>query len=526
MAIHKYYLSPCNNKQYSKIMQESGKDNPNGCSEFLCPKNTVMTGRWHEGDENGKTQYEYAELELVDENGKKVTELDLEITVGEPVWQDPIKESSGKASQSTDNQIIVGRRHYGDENGDTEYATATVTLKRGSNNPTVTLVDCYWCNPKKESDGEWFRTNAGCVMVRRKHTGDENGDTQYMSGRLGIDCDEVNKEFFAYRVDNVEKEFKNLPQDGFLETFEHLMYFSNIAVEHIQGYTQYQHGTETYYIFTHHTAGDYGYIMITNGTDCTDETVIRMPKGYNHPAGIQCVGKYLFVPCEKDEECTIFVYDLLNLKPMGKDKYIEEKPVKEMKYKHRAGCVGITDYVSNGKHYYLMVLGANDTYHVYRAEIKEDGLKKDFASIDFDEMNYFKLNSVEIDELQDDGSTKKETRKIDCQGIGLVTDGANGAVYMVAPITWNNYCDWLYLFKLDIDNADKNGEKAENFVLPVLGRHMISHGGLAGLDGIHFRWGAGIYVKANNRLMVLTTARNTLPLHDANLKTNFWCADE
>ena len=521
MAIHQYYLSPCN-RQYSEKKQESGKDNPNGYSEYVCQGNTILTGRWHKGDENGKTQYEYAELELVDENGNKVIEPDLKIIVGEPVWQEHIKESSGKAFKSTDNQVIVGRRHYGDENGDTEYATATVTLKRGSNNPTVTLVDCYWSTPIKESDGKWFKADAGCVMVGRKHTGDENGDTMYMSGRLEIDCDEVNKEFFAYRVNNVEKEFKNLPQDGFLETFEHLMYFSNIAVEHIQGYTQYQHGTETYYIFTHNTAGDYGYIMITTETDCTNETIIRMPKGCNHPAGIQCVGKFLFVPCEQDEKCTILVYDLLNLKPMGKEKYIEEKPVKEMKYKHRAGCVGITDYVRNGKHYYLMVLGANEMYHVYRAEIKEDELKNDFASIDFEELNSFKLNSVEIEELQDDGSTKKETRKIDCQGIGLVTDAANEAVYMVAPITWKNYCDWLYLFKLDISTAKGDAVSAT----PMLGRHMTSHGGLAGLDGIHFRWGAGIYVKANNRLMVLTTAQGTWPPHDANLKTNFWCANK
>lgn len=513
MAIHKYYLSPCN-RRYSEIMQESGKDNPKGRSEFVCHGNTVLTGHWHEGDENGKTQYQYAELELVDENGNKVTEPDLEIIVGDYKWSEFIKESSGVTFIAPDNQVIVGRLHLGDENGDTQYATAPVTVKRGSNNPTVTVVNLKWSEQIKASKSD-FKTDAGYVMVGHRHVGDENGNTIYMSGRLGIDCDETNKELYAYRVNDVETAFKNLPQDGILETFEHIIYFKSIGAEHIQGYTQYQRDGIMYYIFTHHTGGDYGYIMITYGTDCTGEVVIRTPKGYSHPAGIQCVGKYLFVPCEKDGKSSVFIYDLHKLDTMGKGKYIENQHIKKIDFNHRAGCVGITDYVRNGKHYYLMLLGANETYHVYRAEIKEDELKNDFASVDFKELNSFELKGIKIKELQDDGTTKEETRKIDCQGIGLVTDNIDETVYMVAPIMWNSNCDWLYLFKLNIDEDVVSAT-------PILGRHMISHGGLAGEAGIHYRWGAGIRVKPNNRLVVLTTARNTLPEPDANLDTNFW----
>lgn len=46
-------------------MKESG-------SYFLCPTNAVMTGRYHSGDENGQTQYEYATLKAVDEEGNAV----------------------------------------------------------------------------------------------------------------------------------------------------------------------------------------------------------------------------------------------------------------------------------------------------------------------------------------------------------------------------------------------------------------------------------------------------------------------
>lgn len=89
--------------------------------------------------------------------------------------------------------------------------------------------------------------------------------------------DKNEKDLYAYRVYGMEKAFRDLPKEGAKERFEHIKYFANIGIEHIQGYTQYQCDNTMYYIFTHHTAGDYGYIMIANGMDCTKETVIRTP---------------------------------------------------------------------------------------------------------------------------------------------------------------------------------------------------------------------------------------------------------
>jgi len=40
-------------------------------SLFLCPENTVMTGRRHWGDENGDSAYEYSTLTAVDSNENK-----------------------------------------------------------------------------------------------------------------------------------------------------------------------------------------------------------------------------------------------------------------------------------------------------------------------------------------------------------------------------------------------------------------------------------------------------------------------
>ena len=55
-----------NQRSVSASMKESR-------SSFLCPSNCVMTGRWHKGDENGQTQYEYATLRAVDESGNPVS---------------------------------------------------------------------------------------------------------------------------------------------------------------------------------------------------------------------------------------------------------------------------------------------------------------------------------------------------------------------------------------------------------------------------------------------------------------------
>lgn len=313
----------------------------------------------------------------------------------------------------------------------------------------------------------------------------------------------------------MEKAFRDLPKEGAKERFEHIKYFANIGIEHIQGYTQYQRDNTMYYIFTHHTAGDYGYIMIANGMDCTKETVIRTPKGYNHPAGVQCVGQYLFVPCEnKDGGSSILIYDLMNLTPMGTASYIENQHIKKINFTHRAGCLGVTDYQSNGKRYYIMAVGANEVYHVYRAEVDEEMLKKNFANISFNKVGSFSLKDVKIKELEDNGSTREEVRTIDCQGMGLATDGNDEAVYMVAPVL-RGADDWVYLFRLNIGDSSVSAT-------PILGRHMICCGGIIGHSGIHYRWGTGIRIRPQNKLVVLATARNCLPAWDADLDTNHW----
>lgn len=171
MANSKFYIIPAI-RSVTAGMKESR-------SYFLCPLNTVMTGRFHKGDENGQTQYEYATLKAMNAFGNPVAGI---ITIEDVRWESPIKESSGSGYDAPANRVIVGRQHSGDENGQTQYATAIIkidgmetTLEEGINSSSI-----------KESSGIWFKTDSNHVLTGRHHSGDENGQTYYTSAKVAV----------------------------------------------------------------------------------------------------------------------------------------------------------------------------------------------------------------------------------------------------------------------------------------------------------------------------------------------------
>ncbi|PTL81065.1 hypothetical protein [Vitiosangium sp. GDMCC 1.1324] len=74
----------------------------------------------------------------------------------------------------------IGRAHDGDENGNTRYRPARVTL----NGRAIEVIDSKTSNTIKESSGIWYTTETRHVMTGRMHKGDENGNTQYKSGLM------------------------------------------------------------------------------------------------------------------------------------------------------------------------------------------------------------------------------------------------------------------------------------------------------------------------------------------------------
>lgn len=168
------FVIPGKRFESASIKESDGKT-------FQCPENTVLTGRYHSGDENGYTVYQYATLKAVDESGQPVSAT---IAVTDIVWSEEIKESDSNYTAPS-GRVLVGRYHKGDENGVTKYATAIVRV----NGLPVTTFSFETSPSVKESSGTWFTTDAERVLVGRVHTSDENGQTFYISARLKTEYD-------------------------------------------------------------------------------------------------------------------------------------------------------------------------------------------------------------------------------------------------------------------------------------------------------------------------------------------------
>ena len=162
----------------SANMKESG-------SSFMCPSGTIMTGRAHTGDENGNTQYEYSTLKAINSKGEVIIGS---ITIEDIEWDTEFNESSGMGYDAPINRIVVGRQHLGDENGKTKYATAVIKF----NGHPAEIKKYAVSETRKESGGwNWFKTSEKQVLTGRHHFGDENGNTYYSVGT--ISCDITNK---------------------------------------------------------------------------------------------------------------------------------------------------------------------------------------------------------------------------------------------------------------------------------------------------------------------------------------------
>ena len=136
-----------------------------------------LISRQHKGDENGKTICKFAKFKIPTEYKDK-----LVVYVGCPRYV-KVKESCSNITCSS-GEVIVGRTHYGDENGYTVYQIAEVyaavnkTIRR-----CMTVDTCY--KEFKESIGIEAHMGGRCI-VGRSHYGDENGTTTYTFGKIVV----------------------------------------------------------------------------------------------------------------------------------------------------------------------------------------------------------------------------------------------------------------------------------------------------------------------------------------------------
>jgi len=244
---------------------------------------------------------------------------------------------------------------------------------------------------------------------------------------------------------------------------------------------------ENFVVCSHSVArGSYGRIIA--GKMFGDKCLFKSyRKGWKHPGGINAIGDYVLVPSEKDEQAVIAMYDTRSL-------HIDELRRVEtfqLDVLHKAASLGITDYTAdNGQTYYILIICyAEDNefvYAVYRADAS-DGIERAV----FTNVAEFNLN-------------------VGFEGFGLLT-GTNNKVYLLGlnSIATASYKDEMYLYEINTNSwlPTQIGEA----------KHVTSRGG--GVNGVHFRWGAGVFINSSEEITALATECFTL---DGTLKTDKW----
>lgn len=305
----------------------------------------------------------------------------------------------------------------------------------------------------------------------------------------------IDDSYLSAKAKEVRAAFKAIKQHAQKEVFYNFPYFNKIGVEHIQGYIQCEFGGKRMCIFTHKVDGGPGRIILTDGPG-GKVTVIKSGC-YSHPGGMQAIGKYLFVPCEKEDTSKILIYDLEKI-----DTGMETPEHCVTFHNHRATCLGITDFTKNGVPHYLLIVGVGEQYYAYIAEVP--------ANIKF-------LKFSAVGEFTLDKEPSGHYDVIRCRSFGLVTDTEN-QVYMVAMATHG--CgvkneDYAYL--IEIDPSDVKSYRYAEY-------HRLMNDSVQGYYRTHFVWGAGVRINPDGQLMLLATSRNIIGSSSCynTLETNYW----
>lgn len=347
----------------------------------------------------------------------------------------------------------------------------------------------------KDSDGP-------CTLLTMGTT--STGETVFASFLRGDnDVDTVSLEAISvaapasahpHQLRDVAASFHALPAAGTQQGLEGFPGSYDPSVNHIQGYGVYpgQDGVE--YAVATHSVGTAPYAHIVAGPAAGTQKwgFKTYLKDWRHPGGVQVFGDYLLVPSEQEAAAHIALYDLRSL-AVGELRRVETF---DLAVNHKAGAVGITSYRdADNREFYVMIVahlnGVNTVYHIYTAPAE---------------------NGIETAAFTEVGSFASEK---DFQGFGLVTEAQSNRVYMVglwSPSEGATFADYAYLYELNTSDWSISPEIAQV--------HLISSGALPGVMGVHFRYGAGVLVTEEGRLLLSATERNTVL--GSTLMSNSW----
>lgn len=133
---------------------------------FECNANQIMVGRKHKGDET---------------DGRSTytcatfKQRSTDLTLSNPQWSERFPESAGIYFTCPPNTVMIGREHTSDENGNTRYKCSQLN---NGNRPMSIHWSVLWSKEQNENDSD-FTCPTGEFLVGRYHTGDENKSTRY-----------------------------------------------------------------------------------------------------------------------------------------------------------------------------------------------------------------------------------------------------------------------------------------------------------------------------------------------------------
>ncbi len=364
----------------------------------------------------------------------------------------------------------------------------------------------YYFSLKSERDGGFVQSvYNGCC-----HT-NPNLDRLYLADPLieaGVGIENMDKialtviaspngRFESVKMRDVEKKFKGISQNGCLHSV-HTSKNIGDSSSHSQGSNVYidTNGKRHFIVANDNQTekGDLGYIVIFSEPlyEKKEPIIIRTDAGgYNHPGSFQIIGDYLFLPIEhyvpvlkRKKGSVVYIYDLTPLSSGSIPKLCSTLSFDD----HRAGMLGLTD----------KWLAIHDEETTYLYQIKS-----------------FSGSTLKIRPY---GNCKTKS----FHGIGLVQqitkDGTEDGLYLIG-LTHKEvgYKDYMHLCKI---KPTKSGSTYSFECEDVLTQHVYTdHGrGEGGINGIHFRYGGGVYL-TENAIVCLGTGRNIRSKEPFNFNT-------
>ena len=274
-------------------------------------------------------------------------------------------------------------------------------------------------------------------------------------------------------------------------------YTTNVAVNHIQGFTCYYLDnaliSQKIGFISYNTSSSYGDFMVLHNDTHHKFSVTEMGDKdgkFNHPGGLQLIGDYAVAPIESDKNSYVYAFNLSQISKerpgpgyfplrFGDDEHIRRSG--------KAGVVGICDYtariVSDDKtveeksYYLLATYDEEKTITFYTSEITLE--KKTLEDAVFEEKTH-RILTTDRDEFHgmsfivEEGETSGDVKMSD-------------KVFLVGFCSKykdpGTYEDFVGLFEVDV-----NKNFAVKTIVSPSNRHMETTGG--GIPGVHFRWGA------------------------------------